>query len=38
MALLQPEHGFYQQNASEHGQVQDWYQNKKNGSGPRLFE
>ena len=27
--LLQPEHGFCQQDESEHGYVQDWYPNKK---------
>ena len=27
--LLQPEHGFCQQNRSERGQVQDWYPNEK---------
>ena len=27
--LLQPEHGFCQQNGLECGQVQDWYPNEK---------
>ena len=27
--LLQPEHGFYQKNGSECGQIQDWYPNEK---------
>ena len=27
--LLQPEYGFFQQNGSERGQVQDWYPNEK---------
>ena len=27
--LLQPEHGFCQQNGPESGQVQDWYPNEK---------
>ena len=27
--LLQLEHGFYQQNGPEHGQIQDWYPNEK---------
>ena len=27
--LLQPEHGFCQQNGPERGQVQDWYPNEK---------
>ena len=28
MPLLQPEHGFCQQNVPERGQVQDWYPNQ----------
>ena len=27
--LLQPEHGFCQQNGPEHGQLQDWYPDEK---------
>ena len=27
--MLQPEHGFYQQNKPEHGQLQDWYPDEK---------
>ena len=27
--LLQPEHGFCQQNRPEHGQLQDWYPDEK---------
>ena len=29
IVLLQPEHGFCQQNGPEGGQVQDWYPNEK---------
>ena len=29
ISLLQPEHGFCQQNGPERGQVQDWYPNEK---------
>ena len=29
MPMLQPEHGFCQQNGPENGQVEDWYSNEK---------
>ena len=32
--LLQPEHGFCQQNGLERGQVQDWHTNEKMGVVP----
>ena len=27
--MFQPDHGFYQQNGPERGQLQDWYPDKK---------
>ena len=38
IALLQPEHGFCQQNGPERGQLQDWYPDGKNDGVPCLFE
>ena len=31
--MLQPEHGFYEENVLERRQVQDCYPNEKNGGG-----
>ena len=35
--LLQPEHGFCQQNGPERGKLQDWYPDEESG-GPHMLE